>query len=203
VPYERTHSKLENLIAEALNYEEIQDGAAQTGLSESILRELLLHPSLEEKAPGIWDAGAQEIATYDQLENEYEVHVRQLRREEEWLRRSYLRSPKWALVVILVGVSPIFLLTCLLILLLALDQVGLLLSPVTFGSILSGSIFSSVGILTLTVILLFSIMVSLIYIAACRNLYQRYSVSKGRYESRLAEIQRQLGFAPFPRTICL
>lgn len=46
--------------------------------------------------------------------------------------------------------------------------------------------------LSLIIILLFLVAMSLIYIAICRYLYRRYSTSKEQYDSRLAEVQREL-----------
>ena len=213
MPYEQTESKLQDFLAKALKNEEIQDGlneadlgvveadlglveadlgVVEADLKESVLKEKFLRPSLQEKAQTVWEAGAQEIATYDQLENEYEVHVRQLRREVAQMRRSYLRISKWALVAIFVSLSPIFLLSGLLLLLAVLDQAGLLSNPVTLGGIFNGSIFSSVGTLALTMILLFFIVMSLLYAALCRSLYRRFSVAKEQYDTHLAEVQRQL-----------
>ena len=108
------------------------------------------------------------------------------------MRRSYLRISKWALVAILVGLSPIFLLSGLLLLLAVLAQAGLLSIPVTLGAIFNGSIFSNVGTLALMMILLFFIVMSLSYVALCRFLYRRFSVSKEQHDAHLAEVQRQL-----------
>jgi hypothetical protein len=213
MPYEQTESKLQDFLAKALKNEEIQDGlneadlgvveadlgvdeadlgVDEADLKESVLKEKFLRPNLQEKAQMVWEAGAKEIATYDQLENEYEVHVRQLRRELAQMRRSYLRISKWALVAILASLSPILLLSGLLLLLAVLDQAGLLSNPVTLGGIFNGSIFSSVGTLALAMILLFFIVMSLLYAALCRSLYRRFSVAKEQYDTQLAEVQRQL-----------
>jgi GTPase SAR1 family protein len=108
------------------------------------------------------------------------------------MRLSYLRIPKWALVAILVGLSPIFLLSGLLLLLAVLAQAGLLSNPVTLSGIFNGSIFSNVGTLALMMILLFFIVMSLLYAALCRSLYRRFSVSKEQHDAHLAEVQRQL-----------
>src|SRR5215208_4748874 len=110
MPYEQTESKLQDFIAKALKNEEIQDGLNEADLGvneadpgdseadfkESVLKARFLGSNPQEKAQMVWEAGAQEIATYDQQENEYEVHVRQLRREVAQMRRSYLRIPNWA-----------------------------------------------------------------------------------------------------------
>ena len=206
MPYEQTESKLQDFIAKALKNEEVQDGLNEADLGvneadpgvneadfkESVLRARFLGSNPQEKAQMVWEAGAQEIATYDQQENEYEVHVRQLRREVAQMRRSYLRIPNWALVAILVSVSPIFLLSGLLLFLAVLDQAGLLSTPVTLGGIFNGSIFSSVGTLALMMILLFFIVMSLLYAALCRFLYRRFSVAKEQHDAHLAEVQRQL-----------
>jgi hypothetical protein len=114
MPYEKTESKLEDLLAKALNNEEIRDGANRADLKESVLRKRFLVPNLQAKAQKVWEAGAHDIEDYDKLENEYEDHVTQLRREVAHMRRPYLRIPKWVLVTILVSLSPIFLLTGLL-----------------------------------------------------------------------------------------
>jgi len=192
MPYEQTESKLQDFLAKALKNEEIQNGADDADLKESVLKEKFLRPNLQEKAQTVWEAGARQIATHDQLENEYEVHVRQLRREAAQMRRSYLRLPKWALVAILASLSPIFLLTGLLLFLAVLDQAGLLSTPVTLGDIFNGSIFSSVGTLALMMILFLFIVMSLLYIAICRALYRRYLASKEQHDTRLADVQRQL-----------
>jgi membrane protein implicated in regulation of membrane protease activity len=192
MPYESTHSKLEDFLARALSNEEIRDGANQADLKVNVLKEKFLRPNLQEKAPKLWEAAAHEIETYDRLETEYNAHVTALRNEEERLRRSYLRISERALLVLLVGVSPFILLSGLLIFLSALFQVGLLSSPATLNSLLSGSVFSSAGTPVLIVILLFSITALLVYIAVCRYLHRRYSEAKGQYESRLTEIRRQL-----------
>src|SRR3712207_3132338 len=126
MPYESTHSKLEDFLARALSNEEIRDGANQADLKVNVLREKFLRPNLQEKAPKLWEAAAHEIETYDRLETEYNAHVTALRNEEERLRRSYLRISERALLVLLVGVSPFILLSGLLIFLSALFQVGLL-----------------------------------------------------------------------------
>jgi hypothetical protein len=191
MPYEKTESKLKDFLAKALNNKEIQDGAEKADLKENVLIERVLGPN-QEKAQTFWEAGAKKIETYHQRENEYDSHVTQLRREVARMRRSYLRTSKWALVAILVSLSPIFLLTGLLTFLSVLFQAGLLSSPVTLGSIFNGRIFSSVGTLTLTMILIFFIAMLLSYIAICRFLYRRYSVSKEQYDTHLADIQRQL-----------
>jgi len=193
MPYEKTESKLEDLLAKALNNEEIQDGANEADLKESVLKEKFLRPNLQAKAQKVWEAGAHDIEEYDKREKEYEDHVTQLRREVAQMRRSFLRIPKWVLVTILVSLSPIFLLTGLLIFLSVLVQAGLPglpSSPITLGSIFNGSIFSSVG--TLIMILFFFIAMSVSYIVISRSLYRRYSVSKGQYDTHLADIHRQL-----------
>ena len=190
MPYERTESKLNDFIAQALSDEEIRDGAAQAELTEDDLRRDLLDPNLEEKAPKIWEAAAGEIEEYDKLENTYKAQETNLRREEQRIRRPYLRLPRWALVAIFVTLSPIFLLPLLLIFLSILVSIGLLSSPVSIGSVFSGSIFSDT--LSAVAAVLSSITILLVYTVVCRSLYRRYLAAKEQRDSRLIEIQSEL-----------
>jgi hypothetical protein len=68
MPYERSPSKLDTFIAEALRRPEIQDGVKQAELEEEYLAS-----SLREKAAEIWEAASSEIETYNQLESTLEA----------------------------------------------------------------------------------------------------------------------------------
>jgi len=172
MPYEKTRSKLENFIAEALSAEEIQNGASQADLEMRVLREKFLEPGLEEKAPRIWEAGAGRIEEYNKLENEYEAYLTELRREEEQLRRSYLRMPRWVMVAILAALGLVFSLAVLFA-----------------GSFVLGLI--GLGPVNLTVIALFLAIAAVAYVVMSRPLYRRYLVAKERRDGRLAEIQSE------------
>jgi len=65
MPYNRTQSKLEDLLAKALSKEEIRDGARKADLREDVLKQKFLDPNLAERAPSIWEAAASEIEAYD------------------------------------------------------------------------------------------------------------------------------------------
>jgi Cdc6-like AAA superfamily ATPase len=186
MPYERTNAKLEDFLTKALRDEEVQDGARRAQLEDAYLEREFRDSGLEEKSPKTWGVATKEIEAYDQLENTYEARLKELRREEQQMRRSYLRIPRWAMVTILVTLSTL-LLPLLLILLRGLASVGLLSSPVTLGSL-----FSGIGPLQLVIVLLVTIAVLSLYIVGCRYLYRWYSASKRQYESRLADIQREL-----------
>jgi regulator of sigma D len=186
MPYERTNAKLEDFLTKALRDEEVQDGARRAQLEDAYLEREFRDIGLGEKSPKTWGVATKEIEAYDQLENTYEARLKELSREEQQMRRSYLRIPKWAMVTILVTLSPL-LLPLLLVLLRGLANVGLLSSPVTLGSLSGG-----IGPLQLVIVLLVTIALLLIYIGGCRYLYRRYSASKRQYESRLADIQLEL-----------
>jgi hypothetical protein len=186
MPYERTNAKLEDFLTKALRTEEIQDGARRAQLEDAYLEREFRDIGLEEKSPKTWGVATKEIEAYDQLENTYEARLKELRREEQQMRWSYRRIPRWAIVTILVTLSPL-LLPFLLVLLRGLANIGLLSSPVTPGSLVSG-----IGPLQLVIVLLVTIAVLSLYVGGCRYLYRWYSASKRQYESRLADLQREL-----------
>jgi hypothetical protein len=100
MPYEKTSSKLEGFIAEALSNKEIQDGADQAELEEEFLAS-----SLREKSPEIWEAAAREIEAYDQLENVRETKLAELRAAETTVGH----DPSSSTVVWVLGTSVVVL----------------------------------------------------------------------------------------------
>jgi hypothetical protein len=170
MPYNRTQSKLEDLLAKALSKEEIRDGARKADLREDVLKQKFLDPNLAERAPSIWEAAASEVEAYDQLESEIRVRLAELRKEERQMRLSYLRIPRWALTTIFVAIP-------LLISLLIFAQ-G---SWRGISNVIDAVIISAIILLVLSA-----------YTLGCRYLYQRYSASKIEYDDHLADIQREL-----------
>src|SRR3712207_2741020 len=178
MPYEKTQSRLEALIAKALSEEEIRRGASQADLKIDVLRRKFLELGLEKKAPTIWEAGASKIEDYNKLENEYQVYLTRLRREEEQLRRSYLRIPRRVMLAILAALGLLFAALCVVALVIGLSVLGLMSSRVL-----------SIG--NSTIVGLFTVIVTLTYIRISRSLYRRYLAAKEQYNNRLAEIQRE------------
>jgi hypothetical protein len=75
MPYERSESKLEDLIAQALRSTEIQTAAEQANLRRDDLVTIL------KNRPGqVWETAASEIEAYDQLENAYKAQLSETRR---------------------------------------------------------------------------------------------------------------------------
>jgi Cdc6-like AAA superfamily ATPase len=182
MPYEKTPSRLEALIAKALSEEEIRSGASQADLEIDVLRKKVLEPGLEKKAPTIWEAGASKIEDYNKLENEYQAYLTRLRREEEQLRRSYLRIPRGVMVAILAALGLAFVALCLVALVIGLSVLGLISSGLlSIGNSTILGLLTVIATLTLT----------LTYIPISRSLYRRYLAAKKRYNNRLAEIQRE------------
>jgi len=170
MPYNRTQSKLEDLLAKALSKEEIRDGARKADLREDVLKQKFLDPNLAERAPSIWEAAASEIEAYDQLESEIRVRLAELRKEERQMRLSYLRIPRWALITIFVAIP-------------------LLISLLIFAQ---GSWRGISNIIYAVIISAILLIVLSAYTLGCRYLYQRYSASKIEYDDHLADIQREL-----------
>jgi GTPase SAR1 family protein/membrane protein implicated in regulation of membrane protease activity len=171
MPYERSRPKLKALIEIALNEEEIRNGVSQTDLGIDDLRERFLEPGLDRKAPTIWEAGTAKIERYNKLENEYEAFLSRLRREEEQMRFSYLRMPRWTLATFFVALP--------IVLVLATLGVIWVILPAT----------SSWFYLTVTVA--FSALAAAVYIVIFRSLYRRSLAAKDRYDERLVEIRRE------------
>jgi hypothetical protein len=82
MPYEKTASRLESLIAQALRTEEVASATEQAALTDNQLKMVLLTPSLEAKSPKFWNAAAQEIEEYDELEGEIEGEMSKLGRHD-------------------------------------------------------------------------------------------------------------------------
>jgi len=178
MPYETTPPKLEDLIEKALSEEEIRSGASQADLEIDVLREKFLEPGLEKKASTIWEAGASKIEEYNRLENEYQAYLTRLHREEEQLRRSYLRMPRQVMVALLVALGLVFVALCLVALVVGLSALGLIASGLL-----------SIG--NVTIVALFTVIATFTYIRISRSLYRRYLAAKERYNNRLAEMQRE------------
>src|SRR5215210_911232 len=171
MPYETSRLKLGTLIERALDDEEIRNGAAQADLEIDDLKEKFLEPGLEKKAPEIWQAGTAKIEEYNRLENEYEAFLERLRREELQMRYSFLRMPGWALVAFFVALVALL---CLA----TLGAVWVMLPPTS--SLLNAVVAGLISVLAVSV-----------YIFVSRTLYRRSLAAKGRYDERLAEIQRE------------
>src|SRR5215213_7993065 len=89
--YEKSSTKLDGFIAEALRNEEIQGGAKRAELEEEFLAS-----SLKEKASEIWETAAREIEAYEQLENTRMARLAELRAAEPAVDQGIsLRARRW------------------------------------------------------------------------------------------------------------
>ncbi len=101
MPYEKSSSKLENFIVEALNNKEIQDGAAQAELEDEFLAS-----SLKDKSSEIWEAAAKETEAYDQLENTHKTKLAELRKAQTKVGRDHSsRKTIWVLGTSVIVIS--------------------------------------------------------------------------------------------------
>ena len=171
MPYETSRQKLNDLIEIALNEEEIRNGASQADLELDDLRERFLERGLDAKASKIWEAGTAKIEEYNKLEDENEAFLLRLRREEEQMRFSYLRMPRW-------GLATVFAVLAIVLCLATLGLIWVML-PVT-----SSWFYLAVSVL-------FSVLAASVYILVSRSLYRRSLAAKRRYDQRLAEIRSE------------
>src|SRR5829696_6821993 len=102
MPYQRTTQVFDQLVEEALDNAEIQEGAKQASLQKDVLKS-----QLTERASQVWGAAASEVETFNRLENSRNEIERKLAGLRYDLRPTSRFTRSGPIVKVLVGVGGI------------------------------------------------------------------------------------------------